>query len=367
MSRAKQPSTGNQAGSKELHSISRTPSQARYSPPEHASPFKDSGPPREELRQGFRRLRKLEWITLCYQAGATVLLSAVMGSSQAMKTEWLENMLAIIPATCVLLTLNTENKSPDAKRPFGYHRAGTLAFLAAAFALAAVGTFLFYDSLSNLVHHEYPSIGGVNVLGHTIWHGWLMMGAMFITGIPPVILGHLKIPVAKLLHDKALYADADMNRANWLSNGAGLIGLGLVAWGFWWGDSVAALIISLDIMRDGWTNVFKSLEDVMDRTPMDLESERQQPLVAQIHRELRALPFVTDERVLIREHGRYAFAEIFIQPNEQVPTMTQATRQVRNAILPLDWRLQHIVIEFTDELDKDSNVLTREELEIEDG
>jgi divalent metal cation (Fe/Co/Zn/Cd) transporter len=290
-----------------------------------------------------------------------------MGGSQTMKTEWLENMLAIIPAACVLLTLKTENKLPNAKRPFGYHRTGTLAFLAAAFTLAAVGTFLFYDSVTNLVRQEYPSIGGMTIFGHTVWHGWLMMGAMFLTGIPPVILGHMKIPIAKLLHDKALYADAEMNRANWMSNGAGLIGIGLVAWGFWWGDSVAALIISLDIMRDGWTHVFKSLEDVMDRTPMDLETERQQPLVAEVHRKLRSLPFVADEKVLIREHGRYAFAEIFIQPNEQMLPATQAARQVRDAVLPIDWRLQHVVVEFTDDLKKDSNVLTREEMEIEDS
>jgi hypothetical protein len=46
---------------------------------------------------------------------------------------------------------------------------------------------------------------------------------------------------------------------------------------------------------------------------------------------------------------------------------TQAARQVRDAVLPIDWRLQHVVVEFTDDLKKDSNVLTREEMEIEDS
>ena len=82
-----------------------------------------------------------------------------------------------------------------------------------------------------------------------------MMGAMTLTAIPPILLGRAKIPVAKLLHDKPLYADADMNRANWLTNGAGVIGLTLVAWGFWWGNSLAALLISVDILRDGLTSV----------------------------------------------------------------------------------------------------------------
>jgi divalent metal cation (Fe/Co/Zn/Cd) transporter len=139
----------------------------------------------------------------------------------------------------------------------------------------------------------------------------------------------------------------------------------LMAWGFWWGDALAALIISLDIMRDGWTNVAKSLSDVMDHHPVDLETDRQDPLVTEVHRTLRALPFVVDEKTLIREHGRYIYAEIFIQPNDRMPSATEASRLVREAILPLDWRLQHIAIEFTDNLKDAANVLTREELEIE--
>jgi len=117
-------------------------------------------------------------------------------------------------------------------------------------------------------------------------------------------------------------------------------------------------------MRDGYTSVFKSLEDVMDRVPMDLEREQQEPIVNEVHRTLRALPFVANEKTLIREHGRYIFAEIFIQPNDQMPPAIEATRQVRQAILRLNWRLQHIVVEFTDDL-HNSDVLTREELEIE--
>ena len=74
---------------------------------------------------------------------------------------------------------------------------------------------------------------------------------------------------------------------------------------------------------------------------------------------------MADEKTLIREHGRYLYAEIFIQPNDQIPPVTEASRLVREAVLPLDWRLQHIVVEFTDNLKDSANVLTREELEIE--
>jgi len=325
----------------------------------HDSPSKD------DLRDGFKKMRKLEWTTLIYQVFASALVFYLAGKSQAMKTEWMENALAVIPPLGVLLTYQFENKAPDNRRPFGYHRASTIAFVAAAFALAMIGLLLCFEAASNLIHGERPAIGGYNLFGHTIWHGWLMIALMIGTAVPPVILGRKKIPVAKLLHDKALFADADMNRANWLSNGAGAIGLLLVAFGFWWGDSLAAFIISLDIIHDGVTNVMHSLSDVMDHHPVDLESGQQLPIVPDIHKTLKALPFVQSQRVLIREHGRYFYAEIFITPNEKMPPVLDATQQVREAILPLDWRLQHIAVEFTRDAEQSADVLTREELDVE--
>lgn len=326
---------------------------------------------KQKMRDGFATMRKLEWMTIFYQVGAAALVLWLAGNSQSMKTEWFENALAVFPPLGVLLTYETENKKQDNKHPFGHHRASTVAFVGAAFALAGIGTFLFYDAAKNLISREHPSIGGFNLFGHTIWHGWLMIGILIVTAIPPVLLAKAKIPVAKLLHDKALFADADINRANWLSNGAGVIGLLLVASGQWWGDSLAALIISVDIMHDGWGNVVKSLSDVMDHHPTDLETGRQDPIVAEMLRVLGALPFVEDVRILVREHGRYFFAEIFVKPKKDAP-QTQATlepiamtKQIREAVLPLDWRLQHVAIEITGDAKACANVLTREELEIE--
>lgn len=323
------------------------------------------GPSKDQLRAGFKKLWRLEWITLVYQIAAAALVYYVAGSSQAMKTEWLENALATIPVAGVLLTYHSENRKPEQRHPFGHHRYATIAFVAAAFVLALLGTYLGYEALTKLLKRESPSVGGYTAFGFTFWHGWLMIGVMAISAVPPVLLARAKIPVAKLLHDKPLYADADMNRANWMTNGAGMIGLALVAFGFWWGDAAAALIISLDIMRDGWTNVVRSLSDVMDHHPVDLESDKEDPIVAAVHGALRALPFVADERLLMREHGRYLYAEIFIKPNEQMPPVTEASREVRSAVTALEWRLQHVAVEFTDDLAGASAVLTREQLDIE--
>ena len=266
---------------------------------------------------------------------------------------------------CSPYLIYSENRKPEQRHPFGHHRYATIAFVAAAFVLALLGTYLGYEALTKLLTRESPSIGGYAAFGVTFWHGWLMIGVMALTAVPPMLLARAKIPVARLLHDKPLYADAEMNRANWITNSAGIIGLGLVASGFWWGDAAAALIISLDIMRDGWTHVARSLSDVMDHHPVDLESGKEDPIVAAVQRTLHALPFVADARLLMREHGRYLYAEIFITPNAHMPSVTEASREVRAAVTALEWRLQHVVIEFTDDIATASAVLMREQLDIE--
>lgn len=68
-----------------------------------------------------------------------------------------------------------------------------------------------------------------------------------------MFLGRAKLPLSRELYNKILYADADMNKADWSTAAAilGVIGIGL---GFWWADLVAAGVIALDILKDGVTN-----------------------------------------------------------------------------------------------------------------
>jgi hypothetical protein len=50
-----------------------------------------------------------------------------------------------------------------------------------------------------------------------VWLGWLMIAALVYSGIPPFILGRMKLPLARELHEKALQTDADINKGDWLA------------------------------------------------------------------------------------------------------------------------------------------------------
>ena len=113
---------------------------------------------------------------------------------------------------------------------------------------------------------EHPPIGTVHLLGQTFWAGWLMIAAMVYTGIGPFVLGRLKLPLAEELHDKVLYADAEMQKADWMTAAgtiAGVLGIGI---GLWWADSAAACSSPRSIVRDGWRNLHHAVQRAHGRT-----------------------------------------------------------------------------------------------------
>ena len=142
-----------------------------------------------------RRAIRFEWTTIAFLAGAITLVGLVAGNSQAMK-------VACRP---------DHPEAPDGEAPDGYHRSVGVAHLVAGVALFTMGAFLIFDPAVGLFTAEHPSIGSVQLFGQIFWLGWLMVGAMVLTGVPPVLLGRVKIKLAKELHDKVLYADAEMN------------------------------------------------------------------------------------------------------------------------------------------------------------
>ena len=74
---------------------------------------------------------------------------------------------------------------------------------------------------------------------------------------------------------------------------------------------------------------------------------------------------LSDERLVSREPGQYLYAEIFIKRTDHMPPVCATSREVRVAVMALRWRLQHVMVEFTDDLVRASAVLTREQLDIE--
>ena len=297
----------------------------------------------EELEKVNRKAVRLEWFSIVYLITAIIIVQITLGSSQAMKAAWFEDILSLLPPAAFLIASRFRRKPPDAKYPYGYHRAVSIAYLAASIALITLGLYVLYDSVSKLAKFDHPPIGLVEIGDTQIWLGWLMLAALAYTGFPPVILGRIKSKLAEQLHDKVLYADAEMNRADWLTAGAAMLGIMGIGFGLWWADAVAAIIISFDIVHDGWTNVRVAVSDLMDSRPTRYDHSEPHPLPGEVEKALGSLPWVRGVRVRMREEGHVFLGEALVIPVDDVDLIPRL-EEAAECAGEVDWRVHELVV-----------------------
>jgi cation diffusion facilitator family transporter len=290
-----------------------------------------------------RRAVRLEWLTVAYMLSAVVVIFLTLGNSQAMKAAWIEDILSLLPPLAFLIAARVRKRPPNERFPWGYHRAVSIAYLFAALALLVLGAYVLIESALKLVTAEHPSIGVIELFGEQPWLGWVMLVALAYTGVPPVVLGRAKLPLARELHDKVLYADAEMNKADWMTAGGAALGVVGIGLGLWWADAVAALLISLSIVHDGWKNVTAALADLMDEEATTYDHERPHPLIGQMTAALLELEWVQEAVVRMREQGHVFHAEAFVVPSGD-EDLVQRLEDARRRLLELDWKLHDVVI-----------------------
>jgi cation diffusion facilitator family transporter len=299
--------------------------------------------PRKQA-ETLRRAIRLEWITIGFLVVAVTLVGLVLGNSQAMKAAWAEDLLSLLPPIAFLVAVRIIRKPPSHERPYGYHRSVGVAHLVAAVALVVMGTLLIIDSGMSLITAEHPAIGSVELFGQVFWLGWLMIGAMVLTGVPPVLLGRAKMKLAEDLHDKVLYADADMNKADWMTALGSIIGVSGIGIGLWWTDAVAALFISFMIMSDGVKNVRSATRDLMDVRAKTYDGARPHPVIGEVEDYLRGLDWVAEAGARARDEGHVFHVECFVVPRDGCEPSVKTVEQARTACANIDWRMLDVVV-----------------------
>jgi cobalt-zinc-cadmium efflux system protein len=288
-----------------------------------------------DLADKLRRAERLEWITIGFMVLIIAAVGLVMGSSQAMQTAWVEDILSLIPPAVFLIATRLERRGATTRFPFGFERTHSIAFLVAAVALATMGAVLAFEAVVTLVRQERPTIGTMSLFGEEVWQGWPMIGVLALSTIPPVILGRMKYALAIPLRDKVLHTDALMNKADWLTGLAGIAGVLGIAFGFWWADAVAALIISLDILWDGIKSGRIAVAELADSVPRQLDSADISEDALDIAATLKGVRGVRGVRM--RETGR--FIDVTVDAAEEPPALGDLERALGG-----NWRVANLSV-----------------------
>ena len=298
--------------------------------------------PRERWEQR-KKAKKLAWISIALLVSTAVLMYLTLGQSEAMKTAWIEDLLGLVPPIVLLIALRIETRAPNPRFPFGYFRVVSIAFLVTAAVLTLTGLWLLFDSVAKLIAGARAPIGTMTLFGHQFWLGWAMIAALVYSIVVIVLLGIRKRPVAEELHDKALDADADMNKADWMSEGAAVIGILLVGYGKWWGDAVAAAFISINIVRDGFRNLREVVADLMDETPTELGGVEPEDLPTRLAKEAETRRWVKQASVRLREQGHVLNGEVFVVPHG-AEVRVDEIEEISQSLTKMDWRIYNLTV-----------------------
>lgn len=294
-------------------------------------------------QRALHKAKRLQWLTIGYLITTIIAIYLTMGQSQAMKTAWVEDFLSLIPPVVFLISVRLAARPPNLRFPYGYHRAVMIGYLVAALALLVVGGFLLIDAGIKLITIEHPTINTVELFGEHVWLGWLMFPALLWGAVPSIFIGRAKLPLASMLQDKILYADAKVNKADWLTAVGAIAGVAGIALGIWWADAAAAALISVDILNDGVTNLSRAVLALMDESPRRAGEKHLDPLVRRLVSELEAMPEVKGARVRLREEGHVYFGDVTVVLSSERDVLDELARIAQRAHA-LDWRMHDIVI-----------------------
>lgn len=298
----------------------------------------------QEQQDALQKAVRIERITIIIRVFTVAMIFALAGSSQAMKAAWIEDALTFLPPLAFLVAVRFIWMKPTPRHPYGFHRAVGVGHLVAAVALLGFGAYLLVDSAMGLVTGEHPPIGMLDIFGVSVWSGWLMVAASVIAAVPSVILGRIKMKLARPLHNKVLYADAAMNKADWMTGFATAGGILLVGTGLWWADAAAAIVISFDIIADGVKNLRGCLAGLIDARATKVDTKEPHPLIAEVRDTLQELDWVKEADVRSRDQGHVFHTEVFVVPHEgRMPNLSEL-EDVREFLSDLDWKLHDLVV-----------------------
>ena len=296
-----------------------------------------------DKREQLTRARRLEWLTLALRVTVVLALYVGLGRTQALDAIWLKSLWSLLPPAAFLAACRIEARQPTPRFPYGFYRAGSIAFLTAALALATMGLYLCWTGLRGLLHSRHPGLATFAETGWLTWPGWPAVAALLYSIAVPLVAGRSRQALAIRLHDKGLYADAEMGRMSWMAGGAAVIGVLCVGLGLGRVDFVATLLIGADILRHGSRLLQTAVCDLIDEVPRRIGSAQVDPLGGRVLAYLESLDWIDTARVRLREEGRLLTGVAFVAPNTEHDLVDRLER-ARGDIRAMDWRLLDIAL-----------------------
>ena len=165
------------------------------------------------------------------------LVAGLVGHSASMISDGIHSLSDVISSIGVLIGFRLSQKPADCSHPYGHEKFEPILSKILSFILCLTGLSIGYSAIETIVSHHYLTPGSV-----TIWAALLSIAVK-------EWMYHYTLYQAKKINSTALAADAWHHRSDSLSSIGALIGIIGARLGFPILDPLAALIITVIILK----------------------------------------------------------------------------------------------------------------------
>jgi cation diffusion facilitator family transporter len=188
------------------------------------------------------------------------LVAGFLTGSVAIISEAVHSFLDFLASVMTFSAVKFSENPPDADHPFGHGKIENVAALFEALLIVAGGLYIVWEAVEGLIEgRELPSL----TVG---------LGVMFVSSLVNFIVSHMLFKAGKKTSSPALIADAWHLRTDVLTS-LGIFGALLVIhlgklinpeWKLDFIDSAAAIVVSILIIKTGWTLGWEAVSNLID-------------------------------------------------------------------------------------------------------
>jgi cation diffusion facilitator family transporter len=245
------------------------------------------------------------------------IVAGILAQSASLVADGFHSFADLASDIGIILALKASNRPADAEHPYGHHSFETLGALGASLLLLGTGIAIGINAGQRLLSGEHlqPRVAA------------LVMALVSI--VVKEVMARYTYTAARLHNSPALRANAANHRSDALSSVAAAVGILAAMRAVPAMDSVAALVISVMILRMGWSLIRENVLTLMDTMPPPA-------LLGQIREQALGVPGALGVSELrVRQRGSYYFVDVSItvDPRESVAAGHKIAHGVELALL----------------------------------
>ena len=225
------------------------------------------------------------------------IILGFIGQSGALIADGVHSFSDLLTDWVTWYAAKLSGDAPDADHPYGHERFETVATLGLSIFLAIVGTIIIFEG--------FGRFSNPNELRHENW----LIAAAALSVLSKEALYWYTVKVARDINSDLLKANAWHHRTDAFSSIVVVIGIIGAANGYFFLDSVAAIIVGILIIYIGWQLGFEATKELVD-TSIDQED------IKALHIALSEIKGVNSVHTLrTRKVGHKKSADVHVQVN----------------------------------------------------